>query len=89
MEVETKPETFSTRHIIRFPDVSRTKRNAAQMFLEQSVTQRQMFLEQSVTQRTYGALSQSRMNQVAPAIFISLRNAGARRFNLGGIFWFH
>jgi hypothetical protein len=24
-----------------------------------------------------------------PAIFISLGNAGARRFNLGGIFWFH
>ena len=23
-----------------------------------------------------------------PAIFISLGNAGARRFNLGGIFWF-
>jgi hypothetical protein len=24
-----------------------------------------------------------------PAIFISLGNADARRFNLGGIFWFH
>jgi hypothetical protein len=28
------------------------------------------------------------LSGLTPAIFISLGNAGARRFNLGGIFWF-
>jgi hypothetical protein len=29
------------------------------------------------------------LSGLTPAIFISLGNAGDRRFNLSGIFWFH